>query len=431
MSTTAERNNRTPSSQPEETPVMLTRQLRLKHIIVAFLLSIVFFFLFCFVALHAYIAWVLSYPTVANVYSNPMQAKNMPYEDISFPARDGSRMMQGWYIPAETKSNKTIIFSHGYGANREETWIPMYDLAHFAHRLNFNVIMFDYGFASKTNKEVATGGKKEAQQLLGAIDLAKQRGAKELVVWGFSMGAGTALQAGLLTDQVNAMILDSTFLLEPDTLYYNIRQQLDLPQHPTIDIMEMLLPIVNGTSLNQIPYPQVKKKDYPFPIFFIHGTQDSKAPYQIAELLAANQTNPNSELWVIPGAHHELEFREHPREYLRNVSNFLSNINLAAADDVKNEPMLGDTNGDTDAGSTTNSSPIPASEAGNQDNGASMGKNNSQNPDPDLDTNNSDSNGTHGHMNKGKDNHTDTNGTSDKSTSTNGTESNTTSTGQK
>ncbi|GGJ13976.1 hypothetical protein GCM10008022_23710 [Paenibacillus hunanensis] len=421
MSTTAERNNRTPSSQPDETPIMLTRQLRFKHIIVAFLLSIVFFFLFCFVALHAYIAWVLSYPTVANVYSNPMQAKNMPYEDISFPARDGSRMMQGWYIPAETKSNKTIIFSHGYGANREETWIPMYDLAHFAHRLNFNVIMFDYGFASKTNKEVATGGKKEAQQLLGAIDLAKQRGAKELVVWGFSMGAGTALQAGLLTDQVDAMILDSTFLLEPDTLYYNIRQQLDLPQHPTIDIMEMLLPIVNGTSLNQIPYPQVKKKDYPFPIFFIHGTQDSKAPYQIAELLAANQTNPNSELWVIPGAHHELEFREHPREYLRNVSNFLSKINLAASEDVKNEPMLGDTNGDTDAGSTTNSTPIPASEAGKQDNGASIDKNGAKNPDPDLDTNNSSSQGTHSSTSSDK-------GSSGSSGSSNASKTSTTST---
>ncbi|MEW4371336.1 alpha/beta hydrolase [Paenibacillus kandeliae] len=366
MSTTLEPNNGTPSSEHEDTPIVLTRQLRFKHIIIAFLLSIVFFFLFCFVALHAYIAWVLSNPTVASVYSNPMQAKNMAYEDITFPARDGSRMMQGWYIPAETKSSKTIIFSHGYGANREETWIPMYDLAHYAHRLNFNVIMFDYGFAAKTNKEVATGGKKEAQQLLGAIDLAKQRGAQELVVWGFSMGAGTALQAGLLTDQVDAMILDSTFLLEPDTLYYNIRQQLDLPQHPSIEILEFLLPIVNGTSLNQIPYQQVKSKDYPFPIFFIHGTQDSKAPYQIAQLLASHQTNPNSEVWIIPGAHHELEFREHPREYLRNVSNFLSNLNLAGEDEVNNEPMLNDATGGNETNPTTDSVPIPASEAEKQ-----------------------------------------------------------------
>ncbi|MCZ1263977.1 MULTISPECIES: alpha/beta hydrolase [Paenibacillus] len=312
------------------------RLIRFKHIVVALLLSVVFFLLFCFIALHGYIAWVLSNPTVAPVFSNPMQAKNMKYQDITFPAADGSRTMQGWYIPADDNANKTIIFSHGYGANREETWVPMYDLAHYAHQLGFNVVMFDYGFASQVNKAVATGGKAESQQLLGAIQFAKQRGAQELVVWGFSMGAGTALQTGLITKDVDAMILDSTFLLEPDTLYHNIHNQIDLPRQPTLEIMNLLFPILNGTGLQQIPYQEVKKEDYPFPIFFIHGTEDEKAPYPIAELLAGNQTNPNSDEWIVDGAHHELIFREHPKEYLRRVSTFLSHVTKTSSDDVEN-----------------------------------------------------------------------------------------------
>lgn len=322
-----------------ETPIPLTPGLiRFKHILVALLLSVLFFLIFCFIALHAYIAWVLSNPNVAPLYSNPMQAKNMPYENVTFPALDGSRMMQGWYIPA-TGSKKTIVFSHGYGANREETWIPMYDLAHYAHRMNFNVMMFDYGFASQSSKAVATGGKAESKQLLGAIELAKQRGAKQIVVWGFSMGAGTALQAGLQSKDIDAMILDSTFLLEPDTLYHNIKNQIDLPRHPSLEILELLFPILNGTSLHQIPYQQVKKEDYPFPIFFIHGTEDEKAPYPIAEKLAENQTNPYSDVWIVKGSHHELIFREHPREYLRRVSAFLGNVNLAEQKDIDNAPM--------------------------------------------------------------------------------------------
>ena len=303
------------------------RLIRFKHIVIALLLSVIFFLLFCFIALHAYIAWVLSNPTVAPLFSNPMQAKGMAYEEISFPAKDGSRMMQGWYIPAE-QSDKTIVFSHGYGANREESWIPMYDLAHYAHRQNFNVIMFDYGFASQTSKQVATGGKVEAQQLLGAIQLAKQRGAQKVVVWGFSMGAGTALQAGLQTKDVDAMILDSTFLLEPDTLYHNIKNQIDLPRHPSLEILELLFPLVNGTGVQQIPYMQVKSEDYPFPILFVHGTEDEKAPYPIAETLAANQTNPASDVWIIQDGLHELLFRQHPREYLRRVSTFLSQAKI-------------------------------------------------------------------------------------------------------
>ncbi|MDT3428484.1 pimeloyl-ACP methyl ester carboxylesterase [Paenibacillus forsythiae] len=335
MDLTHPRTGQVVSPRPKDrpsgtTPQLSLRKLRIKHVIVALLLSVFFFLAFCFIALHAYITWVLSNPTVAPLFSNPALSKGLKYEDVTFPASDGSRNIQGWYIPSGN-SAKTIVFSHGYGANREESWVPMYDLAHFAHRLNFNVIMFDYGFASHSNKDVATGGKKESRELLGAIQLAKQRGAKEIVVWGFSMGAGTALQTGLMTKDVDAMILDSTFLLEPDTLYHNIRQNIDLPRHPSLEIMEMLFPVLNGTGLNQIPYSEVKHEDYPYPTLFIHGTQDDKAPYPIAEKLAANQTNPYSDSWIVEGSHHELLFREHPREYLRRVSAFLSNVPLAKA----------------------------------------------------------------------------------------------------
>ncbi|OAB40936.1 alpha/beta hydrolase [Paenibacillus glacialis] len=313
-----------------------TRFIRVKHIIVALILSIIFFLLFCFVALHAYIAWVLSNPTVAPVYSNPLAAKSMAYENVTFPALDNSRVMHGWYIPAEG-SKRTIVFSHGYGANREESWVPMYDLAHYAHSLNYNVLMFDYGFAAEYNKDVATGGKIETQQLLGAIKLAKERDAGQIIVWGFSMGAGTALQAGLQTEDVDAMILDSTFLLEPDTLYHNIKNQIALPRHPSLEILELLFPVLNGTSLNQIPYQQVKSEDYPFPIFFIHGTLDEKAPFGIAEKLASNQSNPLSTVWIVDDSHHELIFREHSRDYLRRVSSFLGKVKTTLNTSIQEE----------------------------------------------------------------------------------------------
>lgn len=301
------------------------KRFRLKHLFIALSLSLVFVLAFVFLALHGYIAWVLTNPKVAAITSNPYEAKNLPYENITFPALDHSTELEGWFIPA-TGSKKTIVFSHGYGANREELWVPMYDLAQFAHRMNFNVILFDYGFASATNKIAATGGKTESQQLLGAIEYAKERGAQEIVVWGFSMGAGTALQAALQTGDIDAMILDSTFLLEPDTLYHNIKQHLNLPKNPSLAILRMLFPVINGTSLQQIPYEQVKNQDYQMPIFFIHGTADEKAPYKIAEKIAAHQTNPNSQVWIADGGNHELIYRQHEKLYLKKVAAFLDRV---------------------------------------------------------------------------------------------------------
>ncbi|MGG1876359.1 MULTISPECIES: alpha/beta hydrolase [Paenibacillus] len=314
-----------PLSQTNNPTELSPSLVRFKHIALALVLSVVFFLIFCFIALHAYIAWVLSNPTVAPLYSNPKLAKDMNYENITFHSIDGKRELDGWYIPAKD-STRTIVLSHGYGANREETWVPMYDIAHYAHNMNFNVLMFDYGFASQTSRAAATGGKEERRQLLGAIEQAKQRGAKQIVVWGFSMGAGTALQAGLDTKDVDAMILDSTFLLEPDTLYHNIQNHINLPRHPSLEILELLFPVLNGTSLDQIPYSEVRRHDYPFPILFIHGTLDDKAPYPIAEKIAANQTHEDSDVWIVEDAHHELIYRAHTREYLRRVSTFLGKL---------------------------------------------------------------------------------------------------------
>ncbi|UHA74874.1 alpha/beta hydrolase [Paenibacillus sp. 481] len=321
----------TPVLQPEwlgpstATPA-LARRVRFKHVAIALGLSIIVAALIIFLALHGFIAWMFSNPQVPPLLSNPMDAKGMRYETVSFPARDKHTMVDGWYIPADSPSKRTIILSHGYGANREEYWVPMYDLAQFGHRLGYNMVMFDYGFASvNNNKTKATGGRLEKEQLLGAVELAKQRGAEHIVVWGFSMGAGTALQAGLLTKDIDAMILDSTFILEPDTLYHNLQPYISLPKRPSLDLLRMFFPLLSGTSMQQIPYQEVKATQYAIPTFFIHGTADSKAPYGIAEQIADNQTNKWSQTWIVPDAQHELIYRSHSKEYLKNTAAFLSN----------------------------------------------------------------------------------------------------------
>ncbi|MGZ9587157.1 alpha/beta hydrolase [Paenibacillus marinisediminis] len=326
---------------PSTTPVLqpafpvpstaLDRRIKLKHIGIALSLSVVFGAVIIFLILHAFIAWMLANPQVPPLFSNPMTAKGMAYDTVSFPAADGQTLVDGWYIPASEASSSTIVFSHGYGANREEYWVPMYDLASFAHRLGYNVIMFDYGFASEAHRTKATGGYLEKQQLLGAVELAKERGAEDIIVWGFSMGAGTALQAALLTDDIDGMILDSTFLLEPDTLYHNLQTYIDLPKQPSLSIIRMMMPLLNDTSMKQIPYDEVKSHQYTIPTLFIHGTKDDKAPFTIAEQIAANQDPSYSSSWIVPDAQHEMIYRTHSKEYLRKVSSFLSGADRQTA----------------------------------------------------------------------------------------------------
>ncbi|MFC0215582.1 alpha/beta hydrolase [Paenibacillus chartarius] len=286
-----------------------------------------FLFLCCSLMLsfHAYIAWSLARPYIYPLQSNPRLAIGLPYDDVVFPSRGGSSKLQGWYVPAAAYSTKTVIFSHGYGSNREENWVPIYSLVKLVHNAGYNALMFDYGYV-QGNGRVVTGGIEESRELLGAIDYMKSKGAQNLFIWGFSMGAGTALQTALQErgTAITGMILDSTFLLNPDTLYYNMKKEINLPKNPSLPLIRFFFPLLNGVRLREVPYTKVESHTYPMPIFFIHGKEDERAPYETIERLFAKQENSyGKQLWLLPEATHELLHQAEPQQYKSRTLQFL------------------------------------------------------------------------------------------------------------
>ncbi|MFC4777958.1 alpha/beta hydrolase [Paenibacillus sp. GCM10023252] len=324
-----------PLALPE--PEADTRSRR-KHLWIAAVSTITVIALLVGLVFHGYVAWMLAHPYVAPLHSNPKDAIGLDYTAATFPSASGRTTVDAWYVPAADDggrvssrgaalpSTRTVIFSHGYGANREETWVPMYTLTSLLHGLHYNVLMFDYGYASKEHKAPATGGWEEAKQLLAAVDYAKGQGAEDITVWGFSMGAGTALQAALQTDEIDAMILDSLFLPSSEALFNNLRQFVELPRFPSLPLIEAILPVWTGTSFGGIPAEQVLATAYDMPIYIVHGTEDAKAPFQTAEAISTGQSDPLSRSWIVPGGKHELLFQVHPQEYIQRAALFLGQV---------------------------------------------------------------------------------------------------------
>ncbi|QHW31531.1 alpha/beta hydrolase [Paenibacillus rhizovicinus] len=347
---------------------------RRRHAALAVMSAFVALLLFLALAFHGYAAWVIAHPYVPALTTNPFDAKGLAYSDVAFPSKSGRTTVHGWYIPsnsgagavtiaaaaatvgnapsanggtpsdtgtsstakaaaAPAHSDRTVVFSHGYGANREESWVPMYDLAELLHGLHYNVFMFDYGYASSGKRTPATGGKEESQQLLAAVQYARSQGAGEVVVWGFSMGAGTALQAALQTDasdRIDAMLLDSLFLPSSDSMYNNLRQYMkDIPRYPSVPLIKWMLPFFTGVQLDRLPVKQVMQTAYPMPVFIMHGTGDAIASVSTAEQIAADQHDSLSRSWVVQGGQHELLFRAHPKEYIQRAALFLSQVDAA------------------------------------------------------------------------------------------------------
>lgn len=301
-----------------------------KHLLVAAIASLLAMCMIAVIIFHGYVAWLLAYPYVAPLSSNPKDALGLSYEDVVFPSNSGETTVSGWFVPADQdaaqSSLRTVVFSHGYGANREENWVPMYELTKLLHDLNYNVLLFDYGYASEQYRAPATGGREESQQLLAAIDYAKTKGAEDIVVWGFSMGAGTALQTALMTDEIDAMILDSLFIPSSEALFDNLNQFVPLPRFPSLPLIETMIPLWTGSSFGSIPAEEVISHPYGMPLYIIHGTNDVKAPFNTAEAIADNQTNLLSRSWIVDNGQHEMLFRMHPREYIQRTALFLSQV---------------------------------------------------------------------------------------------------------
>ncbi|KEQ21891.1 alpha/beta hydrolase [Paenibacillus tyrfis] len=319
-----------------ESAIKRTTFLRRHRGLLLALLSVLLLLFSLTMAFHAYIAWTLARPHIDPLRSNPAIAFGAAYEDVQFPSLNASSNLSGWYIPSSTgtaAARQTVVFSHGYGGNREEIWVPIYDLAKAAHDMGYNVLMFDYGYVQPQWN--VTGGLRESQELLGAVKYAKDRGAEKVFVWGFSMGAGTALQAALQTKDIDGMILDSTFVLEPDTLYHNMKQAANLPKFSQ-SLVHMFFPLINGVSLNQVPYDKVKETQYSMPIFFIHGKKDLRAPYEMAEgIFQKQKAGSGSELWLLENDGHELIYRAHSKSYLQMTTGFLRTLSSAPAQPQK------------------------------------------------------------------------------------------------
>ncbi|MEX1031388.1 MAG: alpha/beta hydrolase [Paenibacillaceae bacterium] len=274
-------------------------------------------------------AWTFTHPTIAPLTSNPMAAVQLPYSDVEFLSMDGDSRMNGWYIPANSK--KTVIFSHGYAGNQEELWVPLYDLAKVLHVNDYNVLMFDYGYVNREQNpnRVMTAGVREAGELNGAIRYAKQLGAEHVYIWGFSMGAGTALQAALEPIGIDGMILDSSFLLQPAVLDHPVPAHSLFSSTILMHMVDSLLPLTGGVKLSNIPYQQVNSTDFTIPLFMIHGLKDSQAPYTIATRIFEQQTHPLSELWLPVGRGHEMAYRFQSEEYVERTLHYLNTISVA------------------------------------------------------------------------------------------------------
>jgi uncharacterized protein len=133
----------------------------------------------------------------------------VPVEDVQIQAPVG--LAPAWLVPAENATDNWVIQVHGRAVTRAEgiRAIPVFRAA------GYTTLLVSYrndGVAPDTADRRYALGSTEWRDVEAAIDYAVDRGAKNIVLMGWSMGGATSLQTSMLSrhrDRFRGLVLES------------------------------------------------------------------------------------------------------------------------------------------------------------------------------------------------------------------------------
>lgn len=245
--------------------------------------------------------------------------RGLAYERVLFTARDGVRLV-GWWMPAEAEARGTVVFLHGYGASKQQSL----SVAGFLHRAGYHVLAFDFRAHGESGGDHTTVGVDEVRDVLGALDwLGVQPGVDpdRVALFGWSMGAATAINAAASAPHVRAIVADSSFTSLADVAARALGSAAGLPERPFGDMaLTWASWMTHHSPADDEPVRAVR--DVHRPILLIQGLADRLLqPTDGRELKDA--AGDEGELWLVPDAPHLDAHRYYADEYEQRVVAFL------------------------------------------------------------------------------------------------------------
>lgn len=221
----------------------------------------------------------------------------IPYEDVTFTASDGSRIA-GWWLD-RPGSERVVIVCHGHRSSKAD----MLGIGPGLWRAGETVLLFDFRGNGDSSDGLQSLAHHEQADLEAAIDyvLARRPEAKIAVV-GFSMGAAISLLVAARRPEVGAVVLDSPFSHMRDVIATAMRR-MRVPTWPTLAATDAATRLLYGYRMGQVRPVDAIADISPRPLLLLHGDQDHVIPVEHAHELFAAAREPK-ELVIFEGVDH-------------------------------------------------------------------------------------------------------------------------------
>ena len=244
---------------------------------------------------------------------------DLDFENVSFTSADGVTL-SGWYLGGAS-SDVVIACGHGLFRSRRE----VLDRAAFFRKQGYDTLVFDFRRHGESEGERITLGFDERLDFLGAVDfLQEKKPGVKIVLYGVSMGAAASLLAASETEDVAAVIADSSFSSLEHTVVHHLDLILGLPRFPFGTALLFFLEMHGDFDRSEFDLERTVTAIGDRPLLIVAGEDDQRMPAEIQRRLHERTINEHSRFRSFPGATHGAAYRTDTEGYEAMLNEFLS-----------------------------------------------------------------------------------------------------------
>ncbi len=248
-----------------------------------------------------------------------VKKKNAPLPDsfsnVTLTTKNNIELA-GWYAQAKNPLGSVALF-HGYGDNKTDVLLEGKSFL----SMGYNVLLLDFRGEGNSSGNTCTIGYKEAEDVELAYNFLKNKGEKNIVLWGISMGAAAVARSiDEYHLQPSKVILEMPFATMQDAVEGQLRT-MHLPPEP----LGILLTFWGGVEHGFWPFsvnPDKYVESIHCPVLLQVGEHDQRVtPIERKEVY--ENLNEPKHLVIYDNSGHESLCKKEHLKWLASVSAFL------------------------------------------------------------------------------------------------------------
>jgi pimeloyl-ACP methyl ester carboxylesterase len=227
----------------------------------------------------------LIFVPIATLEGTP-QELGLSYDDVWIGVRNWQgkiERLHGWWIPGS--SQDVLVYFHGNRGNISYNLGNVQQL----HQLGFSVLIFDYRGYGKSEGQFPTETEvyRDAQAVWNYLTLERGIAAKQIYLYGHSLGGAIAIDLAIRQPEAAGVIVDNTFTSMADMALYQPFYRF----FPADLILNQRFDTLSKLKLLRVP------------LLLLHGTDDRLVPPTMSQVLYESATVPKK-LFLVPYAGH-------------------------------------------------------------------------------------------------------------------------------